>query len=378
MFFVMFLKSETKEVSMFQKISFQEACERTHELEREYRQQEKRASIDFHVLNEENQELYAGTYQLGSQFAINLLDHIKKQLSQMNLKPQQEAIKQSFLKKLYHEVPYRLHPEAIEFPEEEEAESTLMTGTSSKGGHTSKLSRLHRKMIYGGSALSVLLLSIGCWTTVSASQQQNEKITQLEYQVKETKDLTSLYEKALLGDTEKALQQFSQEKGKKGSLTQQEVYMSLLLEEKKYKEAVKVGGEKKVEDRLLEKGDVQQVKAFQELFPSATGTFDVAYLEQRWEDVLSQKGVRMTEKRQRMKGYALLRTGKVEEAKKQVNHLQDERIHQKIKQYEQVQQEIKDLQKQIEEEKQKDPKDESKIQSLTEEKQKKEKALNGI
>ena len=79
-----------------------------------------------------------------------------------------------------------------------------------------------------------------------------------------------------------------------------------------------------------------------------------------------------------MKGYAFLLTGKVEEAKKQVNHLQDERIHQKIEQYEQIQQEIKDLQKQIEEEQQKDPKDETKIQSLTEEKQKKERTLSSI
>ncbi|RJS62992.1 hypothetical protein [Priestia filamentosa] len=378
MFCVMFLKSETKEVPTFQKISFQEACEKTHELEHQYRQQGKIASIDFHVLNEENQELYAGMYQLGSHFAINLLDHIKKQLYQMKLSPRKEAIKQSFIKKLYHEVPYCLHPEAIELPEKEEAESNLTSGTSFKGGYTSRLSHLHRKMIYGGSALSVLLLSIGCWTTVSASQQQNEKITQLEHQVKENKDLTSLYEKALLGDTEKALQQFSQEKGKKGYPTQKEVYMSLLLEEKKYKEAVKVGGEQKVEDRLLEKGDVKSLKTFQEIFPSSTGIFDVAYLEQRWEDVLSQKDVRMTEKRQRMKGYTLLRTGKVEEAKKQVSHLQDERIQQKIKQYEQVQQEIKALQKQIEEEQQKDPKDETKIQSLTEEKQKKESTLNSI
>lgn len=309
MFCVMFLKSETKEVPTFQKISFQEACEKTHELEHQYRQQGKIASIDFHVLNEENQELYAGMYQLGSRFAINLLDHIKKQLSQMKLNPKQEAIKQSFIKKLYHEVPYRLHPEAIEFPEEKESESTLMTETSSKGGYTSKLSRLHRKMIYGGSALSVLLLSIGCWTTVSASQQQSDEVGQLQQKLKEEEKLTNLYETALLRDTEKAIEQLSKEKGKQGSKVQQEVYMGLLLEEKKYKEAVKVGGKKKVEDRLLEKGDVQQLKAFQELFPSATGTFDVAYLEQRWEDVLSQKGVRMTEKRQRMKGYALLRTG---------------------------------------------------------------------
>ncbi|KAB2488187.1 hypothetical protein [Priestia endophytica] len=376
MFYVMFLKSETKEVPTFQKISFQEACEKTHELEHQYRQQGKRASIDFHVLNEENQELYAGTYQVGSHFAINLLDHIKKQLSQMKINPKQEAIKQSFLKKLYHEVPYSLHPEAMKFPERDE--SILTPGTFSKEGYTSKLSHFHRKMIYGGSVLSVLLLSIGCWTTVSASQQQSDEVVQLQQKLKEEEKLTKLYETALLGDTENAIEHLSKEKGNKGSQVNQDVYMSLLLEEKKYKEVVKVGGEKKVEDRLLEKGDVQSLKTFQESFPSSTGTFDVAYLEQRWEDVLSQKDVRMTEKRQRMKGYALLRTGKVEEAKKQVNHLQDERIHQKIKQYEQVQQEIKDLQKRIEEEQQKDPKDEAKIQSLTEEKQKKEKALNGI
>jgi hypothetical protein len=240
--FVMFMKSETKEVPAFQKFPFQEACEKTHELERQYRQQGKRASIDFHVLNGENQELYAGTYQLGSRFAVNLLDHIKKQLSQMELNPKQEAIKQSFLKKLYHEVPYRLHPEAMEFPEKEEAESKLTSGTSSKGGYTSRLSHLHRKMIYGGSALCVLLLSIGCWTTVSASQQQSDEVVHLQQKLKEEEKLTKLYEIALLGDTEKALQQLSKEKGKQGSKVQQEVYVGLLLEEKKYKEAVKVGG----------------------------------------------------------------------------------------------------------------------------------------
>ncbi|NGY80234.1 hypothetical protein F6Y02_38870 (plasmid) [Bacillus megaterium] len=57
-------------------------------------------------------------------------------------------------------------------------------------------------------------------------------------------------------------------------------------------------------------------KEFQQSFPSPNGAFDLAYHEQRWEDMMRQSGVEMTEKRYEMKAYSYLKLDKVEEAKK--------------------------------------------------------------
>ncbi|MEM5003412.1 hypothetical protein, partial [Priestia megaterium] len=112
--------------------------------------------------------------------------------------------------------------------------------------------------------------------------------------------------------------------------------------------------------------------------PSPNGAFDLAYHEQRWEDMMSQSGVDMTDKRYEMKAYGYLKLDKVKEAKEEAAHIQSQDLNQKIETYEKTKKEIEDTKKQVEEENKKDKKDENKIKSLTDQQKKQEELLKNL
>ncbi|MFE7083141.1 hypothetical protein [Priestia megaterium] len=47
---------------------------------------------------------------------------------------------------------------------------------------------------------------------------------------------------------------------------------------------------------IAQKEDVGALRTFQQSFPTPNGAFDLAYHEQRWEDMMRQTGVEMTKK----------------------------------------------------------------------------------
>ncbi|WP_421535886.1 hypothetical protein [Priestia sp. D3YE.R1] len=149
--------------------------------------------------------------------------------------------------------------------------------------------------------------------------------------------------------------------------------MSLLVDQKKYKEAVKLQGDhpEVVESMISKEGDVNELKEFQQAFPSPNGAFDLAYHEQRWEDMTSQSGVEMTDKRYEMKAYGYLKLDKVKEAREEAAHIQSQDLNQKIETYEKTK-------KQVNEENKKDKKDENKIKSLTDQQKKQEELLKNL
>ncbi|NGY85015.1 hypothetical protein F6Y03_31425 [Bacillus megaterium] len=104
---------------------------------------------------------------------------------------------------------------------------------------------------------------------------------------------------------------------------------------------------------ISKKGDVSALKEFQQTFPSPNGAFDLAYHEQRWEDMMSQSGVEMTDKRYEMKAYGYLKLDKVKEAKEAAAHLQNQDLNQKIETFEKTKKGIEETKKQVEEEKRK-------------------------
>ncbi|MGR9527520.1 hypothetical protein ACSS31_27980 (plasmid) [Priestia megaterium] len=371
---VMFIKSETKELKPFQKLSIPEACEITETLETQYRRTKKKAHADFFILDEEDQEVYAGTLSIGLGHARHVVDHIKKKLSSLKMDDIQEARKRSFLEQLEKEVPDHLKTTDGSFSLEEETENHVQTT------QTPVLSTRNRRLIYGGGILSLLILSATCFSTVATSQDRAETIQDLQKQVKLEQKITGTYERALLGDSEGALKRLSSLDEQSLTNEQKNVYMSLLVNQKKYKEAVKLQGNhpEVVESIISKKGDVQALKEFQQTFPSPNGAFDLAYHEQRWEDMMRQPGVEMTDKRYEMKAYGYLKLDKVKEAKEEAAHIQNQDLNQKIETYEKTKKEVEETKKQVEEEKKKDPKDEKKIQSLTDQQKKQEELLKNL
>ncbi|MFA1512692.1 hypothetical protein ACDN41_26030 [Priestia aryabhattai] len=371
---VMFIKSETKELKPFQKLSIPEACEITETVETQYRHTRKKAHADFFILDEEDQEVYAGTLSIGSGHARHVVDHIKKKLSSLKMDDIQEARKRSFLEQLEKEVPDHLKTTDGSFSLEEETKNHMQTT------QTPVISTRNRRLIYGGGILSLLILSATCFSTVATSQDRAETIQDLQKQVKLEQKITGTYERALLGDSEGALKRLSSIDEQSLTKEQKNVYMSLLVDQKKYKEAVQLQGghPEVVESMISKKGDVNALKAFQQTFPSPNGAFDLAYHEQRWEDMMRQSGVEMTDKRYEMKAYGYLKLDKVKEAKEEAAHIQNQELNQKIETYEKTKKEVEETKKQVEEENKKDKKDENKIKSLTEQQKKQEEALKNL
>ncbi|MFL0475846.1 hypothetical protein ACH0CI_28120, partial [Priestia sp. 179-F W1.4 NHS] len=335
---VMFIKSETKELKPFQKLSIPEACEITETVETQYRRTRKKAHADFFILDEEDQEVYAGTLSIGSGYARHVVDHIKKKLSSLKMDDIQEARKRSFLEQLEKEVPDHLNTTDGSFSLEEETENHMQTT------QTPVLSTRNRRLIYGGGILSLLILSATCFSTVATSQDRAETIQDLQKQVKLEQKITGTYERALLGDSQGALKRLSSIDEQILTKEQKNVYMSLLVDQKKYEEAVKLQGNhpEVVESMISKKGDVHALKEFQQTFPSPNGAFDLAYHEQRWEDMMSQSGVDMTDKRYEMKAYGYLKLDKVKEAKEAATHIQSQDLNQKIETYEKTKKEIEE------------------------------------
>lgn len=371
---VMFIKSETKELKPFQKLSIPEACEITETVEIQYQRARKKAHADFFILDEEDQEVYAGTLSIGSGHARHVVDHIKKKLSSLKMDDIQEARKRSFLEQLEKEVPDHLKITDGSFSLEEETEDHVQTN------QTPVLSTRNRRLIYGGGILSILILSATCFSTVATSQDRAETIQDLQKQVKLEQKITGTYERALLGDSEGALKRLSSINEQSLTKEQKNVYMSLLIDQKKYEKAVQLQGNhpEVVERMISKKGDVNALKEFQQTFPSPNGAFDLAYHEQRWEDMMSQSGVEMTDKRYEMMAYGYLKLDKVKEAKEAAAHIQSQDLNQKIKTYEKTKKEIEETKKQVEEENKKDKKDENKIKSLTDQQKKQEEALKNL
>ncbi|MEN3156437.1 hypothetical protein [Priestia aryabhattai] len=371
---VMFIKSETKELKPFQKLSIPEACEITETVETQYRRTRKKAHADFFILDEEDQEVYAGTLSIGSGHARHVVDHIKKKLSSLKMDDIQEARKRSFVEQLEKEVPDHLKTTDGSFSLEEEKENHMQTT------QTPVLSTRNRRLIYGGGILSLFILSATCFSTVATSQDRAETIQDLQKQVKLEQKISETYEKALLGDSEGALKQLSSVDEQSLTKEQKNVYMSLFVDRKKYKEAVQLQGNhpEVVESMISKKGDVQALKEFQQTFPSPNGAFDLAYHEQRWEDMMHQSGVEMTDKRYEMKAYGYLKLDKVKEAKEAAAHIQNQDLNQKIETYEKTKKEIEETKKQVDEENKKEKKDENKIKSLTDQQKKQEEFLKNL
>ncbi|WP_427125131.1 hypothetical protein ACQCPP_31885 (plasmid) [Priestia megaterium] len=371
---VMFIKSETKELKPFQKLSIPDACEMTETLETQYQRTKKKAHVDFFILDEEDNEIYAGTLSIGSGCARHVVDHIKKKLISLKMDDIQEARKRSFLEQLEKEVPDHLKTTDGSSSLEEATEDHVQTN------QTPVLSTRNRRLVYGGGILSLLILSATCFSTVATSQDRAETIQDLQKQVKLEQKITRAYEKALLGDSEGALKQLSSIDEQSLANEQKNVYMSLLIDQKKYEKAVQLQGNhpEAVESMISQKGDVNVLKEFQQTFPSPNGAFDLAYHEQRWEDMMSQSGVEMTDKRYEMKAYGYLKLDKVKEAKEAAAHIQNQDLNQKIETYEKTKRGVEETKKQVEEEKKKDKKDENKIKSLTEQQKKQEEVLKNI
>lgn len=190
--------------------------------------------------------------------------------------------------------------------------------------------------------------------------------------------MVEVYESALLGNKEELEVYFE---GKNLNENQQHILVDMYLKENKYDKAVELLGDPvEVETIILnddfwQNGEVKinKIKEFNELYPTNEARYDLAYFEKEYELMLNLPTINMTAKRSRMKTYALMKLGKIDEAKVELNNNNDEKLTEKIDRYEILKAEIKTLTEKLDRENQAKEKNAENIEALTTElKEKKE------
>jgi hypothetical protein len=105
MFHIVFIESEVEAWKPFQKIPFSDVCQLTYEYEMRNRENGEVANTEFYLVDDDGNEIYAGTLAIGSGFADHIYDHILKKLSDSELNEEEERQKNDLLYSLRQEVP---------------------------------------------------------------------------------------------------------------------------------------------------------------------------------------------------------------------------------------------------------------------------------
>ncbi|MBY0029850.1 hypothetical protein ACQKJG_23030 [Priestia megaterium] len=94
---ILFMQNQIDQLKAFHKMPVGEACEVTSQIEKEYQEKQKKAKVDFVVLDNDGVEFYRGALSFGSGAASHVVDHICKTLIGVKMNDQQEARKRIFL-----------------------------------------------------------------------------------------------------------------------------------------------------------------------------------------------------------------------------------------------------------------------------------------
>ena len=361
---------EDKSIPNHKRIEFEKAVKLTHELEHKYREEKKIMSGNFTVISTKTDAtLYAGTFNFGSYDYPNLYQQIKQMAGQIRVDRDKLADKTFLLDQIE-----KLTPE--EYKKEEIIDKTLLNLDKSK---VSRLKKWQRVSVYAVSVIATIGLVTMTVLYIVQTAQNERELAKVNQDMAKQEELSKTYEAAIIGDAEPLKAYLS---GKKLNDNQKVILGNLYLGEGDYEKAVEVMGDpRQVVSMITEspKGDKEKVlQAFNELFPTNEGRFDLAYLQKDYELMLNIPTVNMTKKRSEMKTYALLKTGKLDEAKAELASNNNPEMKEKIDKYEVLKAEISTLNEKLEMEKTKKDKDEKLVKKMSDELKKKNDELQTL
>ncbi|MES5943861.1 hypothetical protein COK81_27455 [Bacillus thuringiensis] len=205
---VMFTKSATPEIKSFQKMSLQDACKITYRLEQELQEQQNIIHVDFHILDQNSEEMYAGTLSLGSGYASHLYEHVENKLSSMEMGEDQEKQKEALLQLMKQDIEEFLQeiapPEEIEEPEEK----TKVKGEQQDKGdiplEEGKGNKKHLFQIIGGAIGGIVVGAVSVFSLYAVPSKPVEATTQ------PNTHLVKGLQQASIQQYPKAIQEFEQ------------------------------------------------------------------------------------------------------------------------------------------------------------------------
>ncbi|MFG6116932.1 hypothetical protein ACGTN9_17400 [Halobacillus sp. MO56] len=353
---VLFTSKIDGEIISFHPYSFQDIVEKTEELDTKWKKKNAEpVPLDFMIFNEEGDKLYNGTYVVGSKETTNIYDHICQKLLQTPIKDQQqETERDRFLQKLTSHTPASYQVD-ITKQLKQKRERSAGWKKLSKRGKTFLISVI--------GLLGVALASSITLAMIAASQAQ--ALNTMKGELANAKTMKQAYQTALNGDIEEAVDRIKRKENLNAS--EQDALIHLFVTNKNYEEALKRVGEDNVSllaRQVMQIHGMEELKSFQNSYPSAVGEFEIAYHSGNYDEVIAVKDVPMSAERYKEKGLSYLKLDQVEEAKKMASEAKSDELNEKINHYEKLKDQLNTLQEEIEKEKQSKDKNQDKIDSL--------------
>lgn len=371
MLYIRFTDVLDNRIKNFEKIEFVEAVKLTQEIEKSSREENIVFSGEFRVIDEDDTVYYKGIFNFGSYDYPNIYQQIVTMVNKIKVNKKNQKEKMYLLEQIE-----KLTPE--QYKVKEEIDRTLINLDKSK---ISKLKRWQRVIIYTLGSLAFVAFIVTGMVFVTQKIQYEKALEDGREELKKANLFVKNYETALLGDNEELVSFLEKEKDL--SDTQKSILIEYYLKNNEFEKSVAlVKDPVHVETVILTskldtKSKIEKIGSFNELYPTNEARFDIAYLENKYDLMLKLPEVTMTIERSKMKTYALLKVGKIQEAKAELNNNNDEDMKKKISKYEGLKAEIATLQDK-EKQLKGDKKNQSELKKVRKELNKKNKEISTL
>lgn len=367
---VVFTQLNDNTIKKFERMDFVDAVAQSAILEQKYREDKIKVNGDFYLIEKESDgtALYTGTFIFGSHYAPNLYIHIKKKLEEIKMNKQQQRDRIELIAKMEDGLPDI-------YKKEEVIENAHLLNLDVS--RISKLKKWQRRSIYALTGLLGFAFVGTVFYMVMTIAQYDVAYNKERQTVAAQEKTLEIYEQGLLGNKNEMLDYFNENQK---NLTDEEkkIYAGLLLEDKKFKEVVGLYNNDLgyIATMISNRGDINTLKEFHKDFPSKESSFDIFYADKKYKELLALKDVDMTVKRSEMKTYALMKTGKLEEAKAELSNNNNDDLKGKLTEYEKLSKEIKEFNEAIKIAK--DSKKDKEVKALGKKKAEVEKKFNAL
>ncbi|WP_214802999.1 hypothetical protein [Exiguobacterium sp. ERU656] len=333
MLFVRFTDVPKEALPNYERLPYKEALLLSTQVHQEAQQAHERFASEFRIFDDADKLVYKGTFQFGDTIYPNLYQQLKERIPRIRIRKEDATTKILLLENLE-----RLTPESYK------TMTTVATQQHPDTTHVSRLRRGQRRLVYGVSGVSLLLL--GALSIVQLTQPDSPN----NVRAASPGDWQPLYEEALNGKTDPLMQRL--EKQKSWSNEQQQFLITQYVERQDYDQAVAVTNDPiDVETIIMQskpfaKDRQETLQAFQAVHPTDEGTFDLAILEKDYKRAVSIRDVEMTTARKEAKTRAYIALKDVTKAQESVKLVQDEQLKQQVVTLVQLDEEIQALEDQ--------------------------------
>lgn len=337
---VIFYNIPASRIRNFEQMSFDEAVRLSHKVEHDCRDEKIQFTSEFQVLDDDNKIYYKGTFEFGSYDFPNIYHKIKSMVNRIKVDKRHQADKLYLLDQIEKLTP-------AEYKKEEKVDKLLINLDRKK---VSKLKRWQRKTVYTLGAVGMTGFLLTGFLFFVQKDSYERALADGRNQLEQSQELKEIYEGAILGDKKEMISNLEKLNNEKLTDNQIQILFFEYISKNEFEKAVElfdgdyIQAETMIITSTLSKEEKKEkITAFNEIYPTNEARYDLAYIEGNWELMLNIQNVTMNVKRSEMKTYALLKVGKIDEAKLELNNNSNDKLSEKITKYEVLTAEIKTL-----------------------------------